>query len=142
MLVRLKPSAISQTEWWEYLVRFVFGGLATVLAGIAARYGGPTVGGLFLAFPAIFCASATLVERHERQRKEKRGLSGRRRGQLAAAQEAAAAGLGSIGLMAFGMVVWLLIEAHPVSSLPLALVGWLATSITLWWLRRYLRRTR
>jgi hypothetical protein len=30
---------------------------------------GPRVGGLFLAFPAIFPASATLVEKHEKQKK-------------------------------------------------------------------------
>jgi hypothetical protein len=34
----------------------------------------PVVGGLFLAFPAIFPASATLIEKHVRERKEKAGL--------------------------------------------------------------------
>jgi hypothetical protein len=31
---------------------------------------------VFLAVPAIFCASATLIEKHERDRKQKLGLSG------------------------------------------------------------------
>ena len=39
----------------------------------------PVVGGLFLAFPAIFPASATLIEKHGRERKEKAGLAGARR---------------------------------------------------------------
>jgi hypothetical protein len=37
---------------------------------------GPAVVGLFLAFPAIFPASATLIEKHERQRKQRQGLTG------------------------------------------------------------------
>jgi hypothetical protein len=40
---------------------------------IAHRWG-PATGGLFLAFPAIFPANATLVKRHE-QRKKKRAAS-------------------------------------------------------------------
>ena len=40
---------------------------------------GPGIGGLFLAFPAIFPASATLIEKHEEQRKQVRGLQGTRR---------------------------------------------------------------
>jgi len=59
-----------------------------------------------LAFPAIFVASATLVEKHERERKQKRGLAGRRRGTDAAALDAAGAALGTLGLVAFGSVVW------------------------------------
>jgi hypothetical protein len=53
-------------------------------------------GGLFLAFPAIFCASATLIEKHERERKEEKGLQGKERGQDAAVLDAAGAGLGSV----------------------------------------------
>ena len=48
----------------------------TVLAGVIAKKFGPVVGGLFLAFPAIFPASATLIEKHERERKERKGLKG------------------------------------------------------------------
>jgi hypothetical protein len=60
----------------------------TVVAGlIAARFGSVT-GGLFLAFPAIFPASATLIEKHVRERKEKAGLPGARRGKEAAALDA------------------------------------------------------
>jgi hypothetical protein len=60
------------------------------------------MGGLFLAFPAIFCASATLSEKHERQRKTLRGLKGERRGTDAAALDASGAALGAVGMMAFG----------------------------------------
>jgi len=57
----------------------------TVIAGAIASRFGPAVGGLFLAFPAIFPASVTLVEKHVRQQKEEKGLRGARRGKEAAA---------------------------------------------------------
>ena len=59
MIVQFKPSALGQTRWYEYLVRFVLGGAMTVVAGLIAARFGPVIGGLFLAFPAIFPASAT-----------------------------------------------------------------------------------
>jgi hypothetical protein len=101
MIVRLNPSALRQTSWYEYLIRFAIGGAMTVVAGLIASRFGPVVGGLFLAFPAIFPASATLIERHTRERKEKAGLSGARRGKEAAALDAAGATLGSFGLAGF-----------------------------------------
>ncbi|WP_343299318.1 hypothetical protein [Bradyrhizobium yuanmingense] len=52
---------------------------------------------------------ATLIESHERHAKEKAGLSGRRRGQKAAALDAAGAGLGSIGLAAFAAIFHLVV---------------------------------
>lgn len=142
MLIRIKASALRQTEWWEYAIRFVFGGLTTVLAGLVANYFGPAVGGLFLAFPAIFCASATLVERHERNRKQKLGLQGHQRGLSAAALDAVGASLGSFGLVGFGAVIWLAGPTAPVVSLVLAFAGWAAVSLVLWWMRRRMRLTR
>ena len=89
----------------------------TVAAGfIASRYGA-VVGGLFLAFPAIFPASATLIEKHVRERQEKAGASGTRRGKKAAALDATGAVLGSFGLAAFAFVIWLVIESSPVLAL-------------------------
>jgi hypothetical protein len=98
--------------------------------------------GLFLAFPAIFCASATLIEKHERERKEKLGLSGYRRGTDAAALDVAGAGLGSIGLAAFGLGVWLLAPTLAFGSLALSSVAWLLVSVLLWRLRRVVRVVR
>src|SRR6185437_11521678 len=62
-------------------------------AGLVAQRWGPSISGLFLAFPAIFPASATLVEKHEKQRKNRAGLQGPMRGREAAALEAAGAAL-------------------------------------------------
>ena len=138
MIVQLNLSALRDTRWYEYLIRFALGGAMTVIAGfIAARFG-PIVGGLFLAFPAIFPASATLIEKHVRERKEKAGLAGARRGKEAAALDAAGAALGSFGLAVFALVIWLLIERAPSLALVLATVAWLAVAVLAWMLRRWL----
>jgi hypothetical protein len=79
MIVQANFSALRETRWYEYLIRFALGGMMTVIAGLIAAGFGPIVGGLFLAFPAIFPASATLIEKHARERKEKVGLIGARR---------------------------------------------------------------
>jgi hypothetical protein len=57
----------------------------TVVAGLIAARFGPVIGGLFLAFPAIFPESATLIEKHVRESKEKAGLPGAPRCWAAAA---------------------------------------------------------
>jgi hypothetical protein len=139
MIVRFHPSALRDIRWYQYAVRFALGGAMTVIAGfIAARFG-PVIGGLFLAFPAIFPASATLIEKHARERKEKAGLSGARRGREAAALDAAGAVLGSIGLAAFAVVIWLGIERSAPLALLLATAVWLVVAITAWLVRRRLR---
>jgi hypothetical protein len=139
MVVRVKWSALKQSRWYEYVLRFVLGGSATALAGGVAQFFGPEAGGLFLAFPAIFCASATLIEKHERERKQKLGLSGYRRGTEAGALDAAGAGLGSIGLAAFGLGVWWLAPTLAFGSLALGSIAWLLVSVFLWRLRRNVR---
>ncbi|MCK1722367.1 DUF3147 family protein [Bradyrhizobium sp. 141] len=141
MLVKLSPSALKQTRWYEYGVRFLLGGLATVIAGIVGACFGVSVGGLFLALPAIFCASATLIESHERRAKEKAGLSGRRRGQQAAALDAAGAGLGSIGLAAFALVFYVVVPTTTIGAFVAAILVWAAVSVLAWWLRRKFRIT-
>ena len=51
----------------------VLGGAMTVIAGLIAARFGAVIGGLFLAFPAILPATATLIERHVREGKEQKG---------------------------------------------------------------------
>ena len=138
MIIQFKTSALRQTRWYEYLVRFVLGGAMTVVAGLIAARFGPVVGGLFLAFPAIFPASATLIEKHVRERKEEAGLPGARRGKEAAALDAAGAALGSFGLAAFGLIVWSMIVQSPAWALVLAAASWLAVAVLTWHVRRWL----
>jgi Co/Zn/Cd efflux system component len=131
MLIHIRLAAQKQTKWHDHLIRFVLGGLATAVTGLIAKKYGPATGGLFLAFPAIFLASATLIEKHERERKERAGLQGMRRGEQAAALDACGAALGSIGLMAFGAMVWWKAD-WPWLVLPMALAAWTALSLMLW----------
>ncbi|HLH31835.1 MAG TPA: DUF3147 family protein, partial [Terriglobia bacterium] len=98
MRVHADSSALKRTRWYEYAVRFLFGGAITAATGLIAKHYGPAFGGLFLAFPAIFPASATLVEKHEKDKKRKAGMSGTKRGRESAALDARGAAYGTIGL--------------------------------------------
>lgn len=142
MLIKLSLSSLQRNRWQEYAIRFALGGTATVLTGIIGAHFGPTIGGVFLALPAIFCASATLVERHERRTKEANGLRGDRRGQEAAALDAAGAALGSVGLVAFAGLFAGLVPMTALGAFVVALIGWASVSVSMWWLRRKLRVTR
>jgi hypothetical protein len=137
MQVKVDPSSFTQTKWHEYAVRFVSGGLITVGTGIIARKYGPGLGGLFLAFPAIFPASATLIEKHEKQKKEEHGLDGAERGREAAAVDAAGSAIGSIGLFVFALSVWQLVPTHRAwLVLTLATLTWFAVAVLIWQVRR------
>jgi hypothetical protein len=136
MIIRLKISALRQSRWYEHVLRFGLGGLVTLLAGVVADLWGPAIGGLFLAFPAIFCASSTMIEKHERQRKQEHNLNGERRGTDAAALDARGAALGSLGLMSFALIVWLLAPGYGLLTLVVAAVVWLLVSIAVWRLHR------
>jgi hypothetical protein len=73
---------------------------------VIARKWGPGVGGLFLAFPAIFPASATLLEKHERQRKQQKACTEKSAAWTRPAVDALGAAMGSLGLVAFAAVCW------------------------------------
>ena len=141
-LIRFSPSSLREGRWYEYLIRFGLGGAATVFTGLVSSRYGASVGGLFLALPAIFCASATLIEKHEIRRKEKAGLGGGRRGQMATALDAAGASLGALGMVAFAVVFWMVVQ----SSIAIAFIGaslaWLIVSVAAWFLRRQVRWSR
>ena len=117
---------------------------ATVFTGLISSRYGASVGGLFLALPAIFFASATLIEKHEIRRKREAGLDGRRRGEEAAALDSAGAALGALGMLVFAIVFSVMVER----SIPGAFIGaslaWLVVSVAAWCVRckmRWVRRT-
>ncbi len=133
MRIAVNFSAFSRTRWYEYLSRFAFGGAVTALAGIIAKDFGPAIGGLFLAFPAIFPATAWLIEDHEKRKKHKAGAHGTVRGRKAAAVDAAGAAIGSFGLMAFALLAWKLLPELPSgAALLIATAGWLMVSVLFW----------
>jgi hypothetical protein len=147
MKVHADFSALRRTKWYEYAIRFVFGGIVTAITGLIAKKFGPQVGGLFLAFPAIFPATATLLEKHEKQKKERKGLNGTTRGRLAAGVDAAGAAMGADGLLVFALIVWKLLPGRSGSMvLAGATLAWASVAISIWGaeekIRQLLRKHR
>jgi len=139
MRISIDLSNLRRVTFPEYAVRFVLGGTVTLATGLIAHAYGPVVGGLFLAFPAIFPASCTLVEKHERERKKKLGLHGEARGRKAAALDSFGAALGTIGLGAFAVVAWRLLPSYSAAvALVAAMVTWTVISLAAWRIRRAL----
>jgi hypothetical protein len=137
MPVRVDRSALRDSKWSQYALRFLFGGIVTAIAGLVAQHQGPVIAGILLAFPAIFPASATLIEKHERHQKEKKGMSGTVRGRQAASVDAAGSAMGSLGLLVFAVIVWQFIRAHSVGAvLGAATVAWAMVSVFVWELRK------
>jgi hypothetical protein len=141
MIIKSDPSALRQTKWHEYVLRFVSGGFITVVAGLIAGKWGAVIGGLFLAFPAIFPAGATLLEKHQRERKKNRGLHGEKRGVDVAAVDAAGAALGSLGLVAFAGTCWWGFPRYaPLVVLVAAIMAWALVSLSAWFIWKRLPR--
>jgi len=140
--IRVSPSSLRQGRWYEYLIRFALGGAATVFTGLVSSHYGASVGGLFLALPAIFCASATLIEKHEIRRKREAGLAGERRGRNAAALDAAGAALGAFGMLAFAVMFWIFVERSVAGAFAGASVAWLVVSVAAWFARRKMHTVR
>jgi hypothetical protein len=138
MLIKFDPTALAQIKVHEYVTRFVLGGATCVATGLIAQRFGPVVGGLFLAFPAIFPASATLVEHHELGKKARAGIGFTIRGRLSAALDARGASMGALALMVFALVVWKEVPSHnAVLVLVAAMAAWAALAGALWRLRRW-----
>lgn len=106
----------------EYALRYLFGGIVTVGTGLITHAYGPSIGGLFLAFPAILPASLTLVKRHD--------------GRCEAASAARGACLGGVALSVFAVVALATTRAHWPSSAALgaATTVWMITAVGLWFL--------
>lgn len=140
MIVNFDLASLRATTWSEYTTRFVFGGAITLLAGVIADKFGPGVGGLFLAFPAIFPASASLIEKHQREKKRRAGMSGEQRGRISAGVDAAGAAMGCLGLAGFAAAAWRLLPYVRLwESLTLATMLWAVIAVTVWIACRRLR---
>jgi hypothetical protein len=137
--IRFSPSSLREGRWYEYMIRVTLGGAATVFTGLVSSRYGASIGGLFLALPAIFCASATLIEKHEIRRKREANLRGQQRGKQAAALDAAGAALGAVGMLAFAVVFSFLVTSSVPAAFFGASISWLIVSVVAWCVRRQTR---
>ena len=109
----------------------------TAITGMIATRSGSGIAGLFLAFPAIFPASATLLEKHQKVKEQRAGFEGTTRGRTVASVDAAGAAMGSIGLIAFAVIVWRFLPGHSAwVILTAAGAAWVLVSLGTWRLRR------
>ncbi|GIH21524.1 DUF3147 family protein [Rugosimonospora africana] len=97
--IRVRTAELGQTSLRDWLVRFGFGAGVSALAGTISALVGPTLGGVFLAFPAISLASLTLVAKEDGVRQ--------------ARNDARGAGLGTLGLLAFAVVIAVTVTRWP-----------------------------
>lgn len=141
MVVKADISELKKASWLEYGIRFLFGGLMTVIAGLIAKHYGPELGGLFLAFPAIAPAAATMIDQHAKEEKQRAGFEGHTRGRKTAALDMFGTVWGSVGLLAFALVIWWLGPSHRAwLVLSIATVVWFAGALSTWELRRVVKR--
>lgn len=114
----LETRAAGSIRLREYAIRFLFGMAVTLVAVLAGKVGGSSVGGLFLAFPAILPATLTLIEKKE----------GRRRAQ----EDGTGAIAGGFGLIAFalaGSSALSLLHLAGGVALAAAVAAWLVVSV-------------
>ena len=138
MIPTVTFSSLRNARWWQFAVRFVLGGAVTACTGLVTQHWGPIIGGLLLSFPVIFPASATLIARHETEKKLNAGIQDRVRGRKAAALDAAGAVFGGWGLVFFGLTAWLTLPRYPaVLALALGGTAWALVSTSLWWRPRH-----
>ena len=141
MKIKVDTAGVKSSKWYEFALRFLFGGFVTAFAGLAAKKFGPEIGGLFLAFPAIAPATATLIKKREQEKKERAGYEGAERGRAAAAVDVAGSAMGAFGLVAFSLIVWWRIrEWRTAIVLLAATVVWFLVAVSAWHLRETVGR--
>jgi hypothetical protein len=112
---RLHPAELRRLSFAELAVRFAFGAGISLLAGIVTTVWGARTGGLFLAFPAILLAGLTMVAEEE--------------GIRSARDEARGAALGTLGMIAFGLVAAFTLPRWPAfAALAAATGAWIVVS--------------
>lgn len=137
MRIVFDASSLKQTRWYQVLMRFLLGGLITAATGIIGKEYGPAIGGLFLAFPAVFPASATLIEEHEKERRKQSGVHGTVRARQLVAVDAAGTAIGCIGLFVFALLAAKAFPSHrPCLVICGATLAWMAVSVLFWQIRK------
>lgn len=111
----------------DLVVRFAFGAVISVVAGVVGIAVGPVAGGAFLAFPAILPATLTLIEKDD--------------GNEAAVSDLRGGVLGAVALELFALVVFFTVNRLGApAGLGLAFVVWSVAALVLYVARARLTR--
>jgi len=103
----------------EVGIRFAFGFVISVLAGVVTIVAGNHIGGLFLAFPAVLPASLTLI--------------GQKDGDDEAELDAAGATIGAVALVAFAVTASaMFVHVSAAITMAAALVVWICAAVGLY----------
>lgn len=117
--ITLRPGKLREVRWRDFAIRFAFGAAVSLVAGLVAVLFGARAGGVWLAFPAILPAGLTLIERKEGRHQADRDIRG--------------AVLGAVGMIAFGVAVYVLVPlVGGLVAVLVALVVWVAVTLGLY----------
>jgi hypothetical protein len=123
--IRAEPGKLRNPPARDWLIRFAFGAGVSAVAGVVSEVAGPRVGGVFLAFPAILLASLTLVAKEH-------GINKAR-------DDARGAALGTLGLIAFAVIVAVAATRWPLwATLTVATVAWAVVALAAYGIARML----
>jgi hypothetical protein len=116
---RFQPGRIKEARFRDFAIRFAFGGTISVVAALIGAVSNESIGGIFIAFPAIILASLTLIDKEEDREH--------------ASYDAVGAALGAIGFIACAFFISYTLEQVPVAaSLGIGLLIWLVVSLALY----------
>jgi len=126
-LFELDLGELRQVRPRDLAVRFAFGAVISVVAGVVGQAAGSRAGGALLAFPAILPATLTLIEKED--------------GTAAAVADVRGSVLGALALVAFALVAFVSLgRLPPPASLAAALGAWIVVALGLYVIRA--RRSR
>ena len=101
------------------MIRFAFGALVSIAAGVVTLVWNAKAGGMFLAFPAILPATLTLIEKEQSKREAQKDDEG--------------AVLGSVAMLAFAATATWALTALPAGlALAAASAAWLSVALLLY----------
>ena len=128
MLIGINVAKLREGKPSEYLTRFLFGGIVTVVATLISEHYGPIIGGLFLAFPGIFAAAPTIAL-------ASLSLTAHQHGNAYIALEARSMICGALAFFLYACVVsFILMRYRPRSLVAAGALSpiWFAVAFTLW----------
>jgi hypothetical protein len=124
--ISLQPGKLRQTGSRDWVTRFAFGAATSALSAVLSQYVSPRIGGVFLAFPAILLASLTLVAEEE--------------GRTRARDDARGAFFGTMGMVAFAVVIAILAARIPAwATFSAGVAAWVTVALGSYFIGRRFR---